>query len=370
MKKTARIVIGANLGDEGKGTVVAHYVKQSKDAPTLNVLTNGGAQRAHSVVSDNGEFTFQHFGSGTCYGADSYFSKSFILNPMQFANEVFSLDNRLDLGKIYRHRDCRWTTPFDQMFNLAIETNRGDKKHGSCGMGIWETVLRYNTFDCLPFDKFILMDDKEKRKYLKSVKTYFEKIRRIALPKKLYGPWHSEGLIDHFIADCKLLYSRTTVADQKLLNEKYANIILENGQGLLLNDDPNNVHTTPSNTGLDDSLPILKDFNINPEDTTVHYVTRPYLTRHGAGFLDSERNRRNISQSIQEDRTNHYNSSQGDFRYGCLDISDLKKRIDSDFSKSSGFSKILEITHCDEMDRVSEFKKYFKDIHTFDKKEV
>ena len=33
----------------------------------------------------------------------------------------------------------------NQMFNLAIEMNRGDKKHGSCGMGIWETVLRYNT---------------------------------------------------------------------------------------------------------------------------------------------------------------------------------------------------------------------------------
>ena len=367
--KTAEIVIGANLGDEGKGTVVAYYAKLSKNRPTLNVLTNGGAQRAHSVVSDNGDFTFQHFGSGTCYGADNYFSQFFILNPMQFYNELNALEDKLDIGKIYRHVDCRWTTPFDQMFNLAIEANRGEKRHGSCGMGIWETALRYRVGPHVSFDKFVLMDDERKRQHLKDVRTYFEN-RSVQLPKELTEPWRSDGLIDHFIADCKYLYSRTSTATPSQLN-RYENLIFENGQGLLLNDDPNNVHTTPSNTGLDDSIVLTKEFGISPRSTTVHYVTRPYMTRHGNGVLDLEKNRRqDIASSVQEDRTNHYNQSQGGFRYGLLDVSALKNRIDLDFAKANGFSKVIEVTHCDEMDRISEFKKYFKDIHTFDKKEV
>lgn len=45
----ARIVIGANYGDEGKGTVVARYSKNSYNV--LNVLTNGGSQRGHSILT-------------------------------------------------------------------------------------------------------------------------------------------------------------------------------------------------------------------------------------------------------------------------------------------------------------------------------
>lgn len=75
-----RIIIGSNWGDEGKGTVVAHYAKNAT-GKVLNVLTNGGPQRGHTVVKDGEVFTFKHFGSGMCFGADIYFSKDFIVNP-------------------------------------------------------------------------------------------------------------------------------------------------------------------------------------------------------------------------------------------------------------------------------------------------
>ena len=51
-----RFIIGANYGDEGKGTVTAHYAKQATGS-VLNVLTNGGPQRGHTVVCDKGTFT-------------------------------------------------------------------------------------------------------------------------------------------------------------------------------------------------------------------------------------------------------------------------------------------------------------------------
>ena len=83
--KTARIVVGANNGDEGKATVVAKYSKGKQNV--LNILTNGGSQRGHSVITDKGEHTFQHFGSGSYYGAHNYYSSFFIINPMQFRKE-------------------------------------------------------------------------------------------------------------------------------------------------------------------------------------------------------------------------------------------------------------------------------------------
>ena len=88
--RKASIVIGANYGDEGKGTVVATQTKHAEGS-VLNVLTNGGAQRGHSILTEDGSMTFQHFGSGTYHGADSYYSRFFILNPMQFVKEYNTL---------------------------------------------------------------------------------------------------------------------------------------------------------------------------------------------------------------------------------------------------------------------------------------
>ena len=90
------------------------------------MLTNGGAQRAHSILTKNGSFTFQHFGSGTYHGADNYFSEYFILNPMQFVKEYNELRNRgVKIGKIYRDPKCMWSTPWDMMANQIIEEMRG-----------------------------------------------------------------------------------------------------------------------------------------------------------------------------------------------------------------------------------------------------
>ena len=82
---------------------------------------------------------------------------------------------------------------------------------------------------------------------------------------------------------------------------------------------------------------------------------------------------KNISGDIQDDLMNHRNKFQGEFKYGFLDIKDLKKRIDKDFSLASmpGITnQVLEITHCDEMDRVNEFKNLFENYHTFDKADL
>ncbi len=360
----AKIIIGANLGDEGKGTVVANYVKQSKER-VLNVLTNGGAQRAHSILTKDGSFTFQHFGSGTYHSADSYFSEYFILNPMQFVKEYLELADKgifaKNNTKVYRHPDCRWSTPFDMMANQIIEELRGENKHGSCGMGIWETVLRYKSSITIPFSIFATIEHECQISYLKSIKQYFDK-RIGIIPDKWHSIWNSETLLEHFILDCRTMYNITT---EILTPTGYNEVIFENGQGLMLNDvGIDEANKTPSKTDSTYALRVATAMGIKTEEISLHYVTRPYLTRHGRGGLIGETKREFLSSSVQECRTNHYNQFQEHFRYAPLDINALRDRINED--NSHGLRSIIELTHCDEMDRFSEFNSYFDYINTYD----
>lgn len=348
----ASIVIGANYGDEGKGTVVANLTKESTNV--LNVLTNGGSQRGHSILTKDGSMTFQHFGSGTYHGADNYFSAWYILNPMQFVKEYSDLI--VKPKHIFRDPRCRWSTPYDVMANLIDEELRG--RQASCGMGIWMTITRCDRTPIMLFDNFIKNEDKQ-YSYLESVKAYYESF--VEIPTKWKDTWDSDVLKAHFIRDCQIMHSLTNATDIQTMRN-YDNIIFENGQGLLLCDKGKDTEdTTPSNTGISYALSMAKQMGI--DNITAHYVTRPYLTRHGDGYISNAIGKHDLSSDIQEDRTNHYNEHQGMFRYGKLDIANLNKRITND---SRGVRVILDVTHCDEMDRESEFRKEFPNVNTYD----
>lgn len=366
-----QVVIGACAGDESKGRIVAKLAKNS--VKPLVILTNGGAQRAHSIIKDGRTYTYKHFGSGTHFGADNYYSPMFILNPMQFVLELS--DNDIPVDTInWRHKDCRWSTPYDMIINQLKEQARArvDKKHGSCGMGIWETVCRYNDPNGpkISFDEFHDLSYKEAENFLKKVRTYYEKAFKDCGPlPDIAQAWYSSGLITAFMHDCGIMYDRT-VRSPSLEHTFpfYTNIIFENGQGLLLTDPGyDKKGTTPSNTGLDDIISMLKQYDTNViQNIDVHYVTRPYLTRHGNDDTFNEIDRRKISSYIKEDATNVYNVHQGKFKYSDLSIGALSERVEKDFSKLQVYcptwtnkNKIIELTHCDEMDRLSEFKNSF-----------
>ena len=345
------IVLGCNYGDEGKGTVVANYVKKRDNV--LNVLTNGGSQRGHSILTNDGSMTFQHFGAGTYHRADNYYSRFFILNPIQFVKEYESLI--VKPKHIYRDSRCRWSTPYDSMANLITK-----KSYNTCGMGIWNTIKRYKETQLnMSFDDFIVMDRPDKLTYLYKIKFYYEKT--ISIPKEWEDIWNSKVLNVLFINDCYSMNFHTIVCDS-LGDLNYNNMVFENGQGLLLCDTGKDTpDTTPSNTGILYSLELIKD--MKDVNVTAHYVTRPYLTRHGDGEMEDQTKRNYISIDVKEDRTNHFNECQGEFRYGKLNISSLEDRVKKD---ARGIRFELEVTHCDEIDIVKDFKKHFSIVNVYD----
>ena len=147
-------------------------------------------------------------------------------------------------------------------------------------------------------------------------------------------------------------------------------MVFEGGQGLLL--DRNNKeyypHLTPSNTGIENPLKIISGLN-STLDIEVCYVTRTYLTRHGAGRLDGECNKSEIHPDMQ-DLTNIPNPHQGALRYAKLDENLLKERILKDFisMRKYGAKISLAVTHKNEYDYVfsDTFKKNFDYIYYSD----
>ena len=80
--------------------------------------------------------------SGSLAGADTYLSNQFIMNPYVLFDELVTMSKNRKLPRVYCHPNARVTTIFDMVINNILEMLRGDGRHGSCGLGINETVVR------------------------------------------------------------------------------------------------------------------------------------------------------------------------------------------------------------------------------------
>ena len=355
-----KVVVGANFGDEGKGLMTDYFCHQAtaKNKSCIVVMSNGGAQRGHTVnLFDGKKHVFKHFGSGTLVGAHTYCPSEFILNPMEFVRELEDLQQLFVSPVVYVEALCRWTTPYDMIINQIVEAARGDKKHGSCGMGIWETVYRWKVqpdlytiyeFNQLPFDSKV---------------EHLKRIRDNWLPKRLKehgvsdvpSEWKeivaSDFLIHNFVEDVRIFCANTRRVVYPVL-KKYDSVVFESGQGLLLDENMTfyGDNTTPSNTGIFNAC---KRINTQFDAANVDfcYVTRTYMTRHGAGRFLTECDKASINSSMF-DETNITNPFQDNLRYGELNIDNLKLRVENNLLNASGLkfnhTASIAVTHTNE----------------------
>ena len=99
--KHAKIVIGLNYGDEGKGLMTDFFCRQFPATDlVLNVRYNGGAQAGHTVVTEDGRrHVFSHFGAGSFSpNVITVFDKQFIINPILYVSERKKLEE-LGIGR-------------------------------------------------------------------------------------------------------------------------------------------------------------------------------------------------------------------------------------------------------------------------------
>lgn len=350
-----KIIVGANFGDEGKGLMTDYFSYQAAN-PCLVIKSNGGSQAGHTVTTpDNRKHIFHHFGSGVFTGAETYLAEDFIVNPILFHKERETL---LSLGEkpfCLVHKNCRITTPYDMLINQFAEESRREQRHGSCGMGIYETIIRNEK---IPFtlDPF-LFGRRKTAALLDDIRENYipERIKELGIqtiPQEMMQWIQNENIKENFLDDCEYFQNNISLITKLNLNS-YETILFECGQGLLL--DQNNTeympYLTPSNTGIQNPIKIIKSIENNCKEIEICYVTRTYMTRHGAGRFDSECKKEEIGNKIL-DETNISNQFQGNLRYGYFDkdliINMIKDDLDQNLIKDQNFTISIAFTHMNE----------------------
>lgn len=329
------IVVGLAYGDEGKGTIVEHQVR-TRDAK-LVVRFNGGAQAGHNVVlADGRHHTFAQFGCGTFAGAATLLSRHVLVNPSTLLAEARDLAGKGvpdPLRLMHIDREALVTTPFHVAANRLRELTRGDARHGSCGMGIGETVEDARLFP----DHAIRIRDFEDatrlRRKLEALQgRKFGEMQQLEKqgrrPEKSEAWTRASGLlvsgdaVEAAIDAATRVRTLCTRVDETFLARHLAEgpVVFEGAQGALLDQDYGfHPHTTWSRTCAANAYDLLDD--IQEWDVAIIGVTRAFMTRHGAGPFVTEDPRWLPYVEHDHNRTGPW---QGAFRAGHLDLVALR----------------------------------------------
>lgn len=361
----AKAVIGKNFGDEGKGQTV-DLLCRGRHA--LVVRHNGGAQAGHTVEEGDFRFVFHQLGSGSRQGCPTFWSSTFLpdlfklgeemeayrtlsnavrsAGPTCDARSVRSSDSARNLcaspvSAVYADPRCACTTIYDVLLNSLTEQLRGKDKHGSCGMGIYETLLRTRTSPYGLFLQDFQQTDADGilQKLLK-IREHYTKERLAELQAAYPGRFQDPEIrkwVDLLKEDnlpynaahimCENFHNYVIPANWPQMAAQYDTVVFENAQGLMLDWDNEEYspHLTASHTGLKNVAELLRELqdgqetshpanSLLPDSMEVIYVSRSYVTRHGAGRLDYECAKEDINPDMT-DRTNLPNPWQDALRY-------------------------------------------------------
>ena len=335
MNRKAILIADLGYGDAGKGSLV-DYLTRETGAHTV-VRFNGGAQAAHNVVAPDGRHhTFAQFGSGSLVpGTRTYLSRFMLLDPLAMLAEERALSTlgiRDAFARTAIDRHTKVTTPFHIAANRIKELARGRARHGSCGMGIGETMS-----DWLAFGSQVpLAGDLGDRRTLIRKLAFLREAKLAQLEGTLSDHRDDPGIQEelHIFQDAGFLtataevYQRFAatvgIADEGFLRDLCARpgtILFEGAQGVLLDEwygfYP---YSTWSTTTFENAVTLLEDGGYEGQAFRIG-LTRAYTTRHGAGPFVSESE---TLTRVLPDYHNGNNRWQRTFRVGHLDLVALR----------------------------------------------
>lgn len=373
--KEVKVVIGKSFGDEGKGATV-HKLCRGKKA--VVVRHNGGAQAGHTVEDGEFRFVFHQLGSGSRAGCATYWSSTFLPDLLKLgeeAEEFIKLEESYDGARrpirIYADSRCACTVIYDVLLNHLAEVLRGEDKHGSCGMGIYEATVRSREEQyVLRLQEFVNADEKDIAAKLLAIRENYGEARMQKLKQEYAESFHKPEVVqwvELFYDEnvlwnaaeemCRNFRQYVLLAEWEEIKAKYDIIVMENAQGLMLDCDNTEYypHLTPSHTGL---FHVAEMFAMDEGEyeLEVVYVTRTYVTRHGRGRLDYECAKADINPDMI-DKTNTPNNWQDALRYAKHPAGEgFWHYIQEDLKQLDGikcFKKIMKticVNHLDETD--------------------
>jgi adenylosuccinate synthase len=325
------LVVGLGYGDEGKGVTVNTLCKDPKNS--LVVRFNGGHQCGHTVVHKGYRHVFSNFGSGTLKGVSTYWSEYCTVDPVGVLKEGNILREKGFNPVIYYDANAMVTTPYDIYKNVRDDNNI---LNGTVGVGFGATIQRNEDHYHLYMRDLLYPNIRE------------EKLRLI---KKYYGNDNRDMIqpMNMFITACNDLIKRYEIIEGfgSLLVHDPDHIIFEGGQGIMLDQNfgffP---HVTRSNTTSQNAIELIKKHRLQNHIITTYYVTRPYQTRHGNGYMSNEGLPIDYIK-INPLETNVDTGKQGKFRRSVLDFDMIKYAISCDKKYNISYNDHLVMTCLD-----------------------
>ena len=354
----AAIVVDLGFGDAGKGVVTDHLVR-TLGAHTV-VRFCGGAQAGHNVVTRDGRHhTFAQLGAGSFVpGVRTFCSRHVVLHPTALLLEVAHLATvgvRDALERVELSEQALVITPFHQAAGRVREHARGDAAHGSCGVGVGETV-RDALHEAREHRGSIRMRDLRDLDALRTTGAQLRERLRERLASEVGAPsgwsdderriFDDEGVLDRWIARLRELPRGCIVDDGEALDRLHARtgaIVFEGAQGVLLDEWRGfHPHTTWSTCTFDNALELLRG---RDRAVTRFGVLRTYATRHGEGPLPTEDSSLDARLPEAHNATHPY---QGRFRRGWFDAVLTRYALEA----TSGVDRLV-LTHLDTIDRLA-----------------
>lgn len=317
-------LVGLGFGDEGKGSICEFLTREHN--ARLVVRHNGGAQAAHNcVLKDGRHHTFAQFGSGTLTGAATFLSRFMLVNPITFLKEAQALQAMGLRPRVYVDRDALVTTPFHVSANRIREMVRTGR-HGSCGMGIGETMS-----DFLDNQESFYVGQVEddpiaiRAKLGRILDRKRDEVLKLtdghaideALGREL-SIFTNTKMIGRVMAYYADFAKQVTIVDRSFLDEvleEPGTVIFEGAQGVLLDQDFGfQPYTTWTDCTFGNVDKLLENFR---GDVTRLGILRAYHTRHGNGPFVTEDKHYDACSAHDHNTLGEW---QGVFRSGPFDL--------------------------------------------------
>ncbi len=346
-------VLGLGFGDCGKGIFVDALTRRWQ-AHTV-VRFSGGAQAGHNVVTPERHHTFSQFSAGTLVPG----TRTVLLDPMVFhptallaeAEALTRIGVDDALPRLTIDAQCRVTTPYHQAAGRLRELLRGDAAHGTCGVGVGETVrhaleypeqmLRYGDLSKgTPLDKLNAIR-----------RTLLAELEPLSASMPELETLRDETLAGRWLNAARALARQCPPASVDAISVQLNQpgcVLFEGAQGVLL-DEWRGFHPYTTWSSITTAAVENAAARFGLAAPIEHYgVMRTYLTRHGVGPFPTH------DESLDDQLPEPHNSSdgwQGRFRRGHPDAVLLRYALDAVGSLSG-----LLISHLDVFERAVSLK--------------
>ena len=327
-------LVGLGFGDCGKGLFTDALCRRW---PVRTVARfNGGAQAGHNVVLPDGRHhAFSQFGAGTFVpGVHTLLASPVVVHPTALlVEESFLRRAGVDdaLSRLTIAAACRVTTPYHQAAGRVRERLRGTQAHGTCGVGVGETVAHAiaHPDEALRYDD--LAHPRRAREKLAAIRrtlaAQFD-LRALDPRDEEARALRDDDLAARWLEQAHHLASHVPAADEDVVASRLrgeGTVLFEGAQGVLLDESRGfHPHTTWSDVTPAGAEAVLASAGIRAPVVRLGIV-RSYLTRHGAGPLPTH----DAALDALAEPHNDDRGWQGRFRRGHPDAVLLRYAIEA-----------------------------------------